>query len=555
MRTISPGTIGEGFRLVGFDIRGSKSVSVAGGGAGGSTVLDQNLMLEISGKLNPETSLSFRLNDQDLPLMAEGRSAELRQLDEISVTLANPLGSVSLGDYDFRLDGYRFAALERKLDGVSGTLNTKDCTLGASAALSGGTYQQLRFNGHEGRQGPYRLTGKSGEPVRVLAGTERVYLDGAPLKRGLHNDYIIDYNQGTLVFTDRHLIGSDSRIEVDYEYSSYTFKKAFYSVTGKAKGSLGTVRGYYLRESDLESSPLAGRFTPEEQEYLEEQTGGALDSLITPGVRYLGEGRGSYRLRSIDEDEFYFEYAGPGGGEYAVSFREAGLGGGSYTFDPSTGGYKYVGPHLGEFETAGEFIPPRAEDRAGVAFELAPVRHLRLEGEGALVRNTVNLYSGASDPVRTAHKLMIYLDTLRLGRLPARLSLKGGETDVKAGFSFQGRRYEPDFERRWHLTPLPGAGKASSETGERVRETGAGLKLPAAGLELAAGYSRLSRTNGEKASRRDYSVSFNPWRSLSAGWTRINVHAGRLAADSGSSGRIPVRVYRRRDNARALVRL
>ena len=396
------GSISEGFRLAGFDIRGSKSVSVSGGGVAGGKVFDQNLMLEISGKLTADTRLRFRLNDQDLPLMAEGRSAELRQLDEISVMLSSPVGSVSLGDYDFKLSGYRFAEFERKLDGVSGVLKTGGHTLGASAALSGGTFISKRFNGEQGRQGPYQLTGKNGEPVRVLAGTERIYLDGKLLKRGVRNDYVIDYNRGTFSFTDRHLIGPESRIEVDYEYSSFTFKKALYSVTGETRSRLGTIRGYFLRESDLENSPLTGQFTPEEQEYLA-RIGGELDSLLFSGVRYLGEGLGTYRLRFTGTDEPYFEYVGPGKGDYRVSFREVGRFQGSYGFDPTSGGYKYLGKNLGDFEPAGEVAPPRREDRAGMAVDLHPVQHLRLQGEGALLKRTINLFSGESRPVSTAH--------------------------------------------------------------------------------------------------------------------------------------------------------
>ncbi|HUU27252.1 MAG TPA: hypothetical protein VM123_05530 [archaeon] len=546
------GGIGEGFRLAGFDIKGSKSVSVAGGGAGRSAVFDQNLMLEISGKLSADTRLALRLNDQDLPLMAEGRSAELRELDEISVTLTSPVGSVSLGDYDFSLGNYSFASVERKLDGVSGSLQTGPHRLGASAALSGGTYRSVLFTGQEGRQGPYQLTGKNGEPVRILAGTERVYLNGVMLKRGLRDDYVIDYNQGTLFFTDRHLIGADHRIEVDYEYSSFTFKKALYSVTGETKNSLGTFRGYFLRESDLEDSPLAGTLTPEERDYLS-QIGSGLDSLLLPGVRYLGGGRGSYIMHLTDTDKPYFEYVGPGAGDYAVSFREAGPFRGSYILDPSGSGYRFVGQNLGDFEPAGEFTLPGREDRAGIAFQLNPVTHFRLEGEGALLKSTINLFSGASQPVRTAHRLFAYLDTLGLAFIPGRLSLWGGENRVKEGFRFQGRRYEPDFERRWHLAPLPVGSLESGDCGERTREAGTRLALPA-GIELGAGYGLLTRTNGERADRRNYSLGFNPRQNISATWQRINIHSERLSPGSTAENAL-TRAFRRRDNAEALIRL
>ncbi|MBN2289078.1 MAG: hypothetical protein JXQ83_07060, partial [Candidatus Glassbacteria bacterium] len=504
-----------------------------------------NLMIEVDGKLSPETRLSLRLNDQDLPLVPEGRSAELRQLDEISVTLSSPHGRVSLGDYDFRLDGFRFARLERKLDGVQGRLEGENYTLGAGAALSGGTYHSLRFNGREGLQGPYAMTGKNGEPVHVLAGTERVYLDGGLMRRGVRQDYVVDYIQGTLTFTERHLIGAESRIEVDYEYVSQTFKKSLYSVTGGAAGKVGSVRGYFLRESDLENSPLGEDFTPEELEYLSGR-GLSGDSLVFSGVRYLGDGKGLYLMRGEETGNPYFEYVGPGRGDYMVTFREVGDFRGAYKFDPVSGGYSYLGEGLGDHDPVGEFSPPAREDRTGLAFELTPLAHLRLAGEGALLRRTDNLYSGKGRPVRTAHELFAGLDTLGLPGLPARLSLWGSSSEVQGGFSFQGRRYEADFERRWHLLPAQ-PGTVAADHGERVEEAGSRVELDR-GLALEAGYGRLARTSGENADRRSYAVSFEPSGAFSAGFSHLNIHSLRFGGDSASQAG-PAVSYRRRSNA------
>ncbi|MCH7545895.1 MAG: hypothetical protein IID30_05765, partial [Planctomycetes bacterium] len=320
-----------------------------GGGGGRANALDQNLTLNISGKLSATTSLSFRLNDQDLPLSADGRSAELRELDEISVVLSSPMVNIALGDYDFSLKGYEFATIERKLDGASARINKGALTIGASAALSGGTFHSVRFSGTEGRQGPYQLKGKNNEPVRILAGTERIYLDGRKLKRGLRNDYVIDYNLGTILFTDQQIIRSDSRIEADYEYSSSSFRKAPYSLTSAWRGQRASLRGYFLRESDLAGNPLAGQFTPEERQYLE-QSGAGLDSLLNTGVRYVGAGNGSYSLTRSTPDKPIFTYLGRGNGDYEVTFSNLGPGGGSYVFDSASGSYSYLGPGLGAYE-------------------------------------------------------------------------------------------------------------------------------------------------------------------------------------------------------------
>lgn len=540
----------EGFRLVGFDIQGAKSVSVSGGGATGGTLVDQNLMLEIAGKLSADTRLSLRLNDQDLPLSPEGRSAELRELDEISVRLTSPRGNVSLGDYDFRLDGFRYARVERKLDGVAGEYNLPAGSVAASAALSGGTYRSLRFNAREGSQGPYQLTARDGSPVRVLAGTERVYLDGRLLIRGLRADYTIDYNLGTLYFTERNLLGSESRIEVDYEYTSLSFKRSFYSLTGGADSRFGRVRGYFIRESDLESSPLGEDFTREEREYLE-SLGVSADSLELSGVRYLGPGKGSYLMRGESASAAWFEFVGALRGDYMVTFRDVGDFRGSYVFDSASGGYSYVGEGLGNFEPIGRFAPPQRQDRAGAAFEITPLPHLNIEGEVAVLNRAVNLFSGASLPAAFARNLGLRLDTLPLPALPLKLSLRGGESRVERGFSFQGRRHGPDFERLWHLAPLPEGEETPVEAAEDQRESSVRLDLPGP-LSVSAGYGELSRGNGERADRREYGLDVRPgvW-PFEAAWRRLNVHSQRLADTATAGAATPLSGYRRRDNLSA----
>ena len=46
-------------------------------------------------------------------------------------------------------------------------------------------------------QGPYQLTGLNGErDIIVLAGTEKVFLDGIEMIRGENNDYNTSYRDG-----------------------------------------------------------------------------------------------------------------------------------------------------------------------------------------------------------------------------------------------------------------------------------------------------------------------------------------------------------------------
>lgn len=195
-------------------ISGAKTFSVSAGNQR-SFAPDQSLRVELEGEVLPGVAVTATLTDQQTPLQPEGTTEELDRFDDVLIRVRGEKFSASLGDDKAQLAENELVLSSVQIQGVQ-TQGVFEWGEGQFlAALPRGRSDSLTLVGIEG-QNAYRLT-SGNRFIVVVAGSERVWLNGVPMRRGY--DYIIrDYGDPVVEFTPKHLITSNDVIRVDYEY-------------------------------------------------------------------------------------------------------------------------------------------------------------------------------------------------------------------------------------------------------------------------------------------------------------------------------------------------
>jgi hypothetical protein len=432
-----------------LQLSGSKSIGVSFGRNREAT-LDQSLRVEAAGELGEGLRVNAVLADDNLPVTASGSTEELGDLSKVFIEMQGPVVGGVIGDFSLQRRQGELVDVQRDLRGGEVRLHHGEQSLAVGAGLAKGQYVSTSFRGSEGRQGPYDLlSARRVDFSTIVPGSERVYLDGVPMRRGENQDYVLDYERGELRFTSRRRISADSEIGVDYQVGGAGYRRSARDARWDTGFHGIQVRGLLFQEGDDPDKPLTGDYDAEDIAALAAAGDGRA---IAPGIRVVGVGKGLYRYDAFDSTIVHYD---PLRGDLEVDFYEAGPQG-AYddSLDALSGRriYVYRGPGRAAFAIGRLLAPATLQRLASARLEAAPWNGAaRLAGDVSVSSFDANRFSGHGDADNTGEALDVLFDA---GPHAADRGPGGGVrlhwSQLSARFHAPGRSRPPFYYKDWN---------------------------------------------------------------------------------------------------------
>ncbi len=406
----------------GLDYNGSFARGISFGN-NQSLVLNSSFNLQLSGNLGDDIELLAAISDNNIPLQPEGNTQLLQEFDKIFIQIKRRENVLTAGDYELGNPNGYFMRYFKKLQGATFSNQTDIFKKGkissrASIGVARGKFARNNILQQEGNQGPYKLQGANGEAfIIVLAGTEKVYIDGQIMKRGIEQDYIIDYNRGDITFTNKRLITKDTRIIVEFEYSDQSYLRSMYGVDTEYQDEKFRLHIGLFSEQDSKTSGGARDLDSLSRAILAD-VGDNVDEAFALGIDSLeefNEFRITYKIIDttytvMGEDstvQILVYSTNPDSAFYAANFIDNGFGGGDYIIDNSTAAngrvYRWIAPDPVTGKSQGNYVPgikliapnKKTMYKAGAAYQFS--KSSSITAEVAISQNDANRFSSKDD--------------------------------------------------------------------------------------------------------------------------------------------------------------
>lgn len=454
------------------------------GGTNRDVNVESGLRMQLQGEIAEDVNVRAVLTDQNTPIQPEGTTQRLDDFDRVFIELDAPQGEARLGDVDVNLGGRsQFAGFTRKLQGASLSSDTIGAAAGIAegraqvvGAVSRGQFRRQDIDPIDGVQGPYRLTGENGEElVVIVAGSERVFLDGERLERGRTNDYVIDYTRGEITFTPDRIITDDRRITVEFQARTSQFNRTLLASEAEAgvwRTEAGSARvqigARFIREAD--GTDLESGFSLSRQDSLRLAQAGDDPALRSGAERvpfdseapYVQYRREAVQAPGGETDTAFVALDGepePGTPVYRVRFTRVSPGEGAYArAGRQVNGilYEYRGPGNGRYAPVRPLPKPKRQQLFDLTGTVEPLKGVRVTGEWAQSLNDQNRFSSRD---AANDRGQAYLAGIRVAEQPVEVgSVSLGRLSAEVRRQQRGQHFETfnttrpvEFSRRWNL--------------------------------------------------------------------------------------------------------
>ena len=430
-----------------------------------NAVLRSELDLQISGDLSDKVTLKASLQDDNAPTQSGGYTQQLDEFDQIFIELAAQKWNIRAGDIDLVENKSFFASYTKRVQGLLLAADVgndeRSAEVYASAALVRGVFTRSELTAQEGNQGPYKLTGSSGERfVLIISGSESVFVNGRRLERGENEDYLIDYNAGEVTFNSTFPITSEMRIVVEYQVSDRNFSRIVATSGTRFASETLELNGFVYNENDLKNQPLQQSLTEEQVEVLK-NAGDNPQAMLAPSAvpAEYSENRILYEKEIRNGEEVFVFSTNADAELYNVRFTEVGANQGNYVLSTTNAVaaiYDYVSPLDGQPQ--GNYAPvvrlfaPTKLQVASLQGEYLPSDMTSVGFEVAASQNDENLFSALDQQDNQGLAAQLSIEQLVFKKKKAqKLAVFGHLNFIDEDYTSIERLYNVEFARDWNL--------------------------------------------------------------------------------------------------------